>query len=260
MVIYYWFMLKMFTELFILVPFFILYVVGFISLSTFFILLFVLYWLPKPIVINLLEWMYPSVLTRNISSKNIALTFDDMPYGSHKEIIGLLDKHNMQGTFFVISSQITEQNRKIFVDAVKTGHQLANHGRTNSMHYLKNESALRSEIMHCDNIIKEIYKEAGVPIPSKMIYRPGCGLFGPAMLRLLKSLDYILALGSVYPNDPMIRFGSVNYLYLINHIERGDIVILHDRPWTPLALENLLGWMQLNSIKSVTINKLFNFD
>ena len=246
----------MLTELCILTPMAILYMANVISLNTIVIFILLVYWLPKFIFINTLERLCPSVLTRNVHSQSVALTFDDMPYGSHETIISTLDKHNMKGTFFIISGDITEANINIFVNAVKSGHQLANHGKTNSMHFLKDKNELTKEIMHCDTMIKDIYKIASIPLPSKMLYRPGCGVFGPEMLKLVTDLGYQLALGSTYPNDPMIRSSWINYWYIVNHIEKGDIVIMHDRSWTPDMLDNLLIWMNWQEMKSVTVEKL----
>lgn len=78
------------------------------------------YWLPKWLVLNLfLERFYPEIITRNKNSHNkIVLTFDDVPYGSHEEIIDLLNKYNMNATFFVISHYINDNN-DILINAVK---------------------------------------------------------------------------------------------------------------------------------------------
>jgi len=220
------------------------------------------YWLPKPIVLNmLLDRFFPQILSRVKTDKGqIALTFDDLPYGSHKEIIDLLNRNNMKGTFFMISGYLTPDNEELFVDAVKQGHQLANHGQTNSMHALKSKEELHKEVNHCHDAIVRIYEKAGVPLPAHMFYRPGCGLFNKAILALSeqeKFKGYQVALGSVYPNDPIVASSSINYWYLTQHIEKGDVVILHDRKWTPGMLEKLLPWLtDKKGLTSVTLNEL----
>jgi len=229
------------------------------------------YWLPKNIVISSLEFLFPAVITRNKEirdnpgniyiddNKRIALTFDDVLFGNHQEIISILDDYGMKGTFFVISGDV--DNPLIYnslVSAVKNGHQLANHGRTNSMHYLKNSATLIDEILHCDKLIHNIYADANADIEiNHLYYRPVCGLFGPQMLNIVKKLGYKLALGSVYPNDIVVTSSTINYLYLINHIEKGDVVILHDRSWTPHMLSKLLVWMAKRNYQSVTLANLF---
>jgi peptidoglycan/xylan/chitin deacetylase (PgdA/CDA1 family) len=186
----------------------------------------------------------------------IALTFDDSPYTSLHEILHILDQYEEKATFFIISGQVTTQYKEILKQAIKNGHQLGNHGHTNSMHALKSHNVLSDEITKCDNIIKQIYSEANVPLPKQMVYRPGCGLFNSMMLKLVKKLNYKLALGSVYPNDPIVIFPLINYLYLTYHIDHGDIIILHDRRWTPQMLEMLLQWMNLHKFQSVTLDEI----
>lgn len=223
------------------------------------VIICLVYWIPKWLILDLMmERLYPKILFRQkeVTGNRIALTFDDMPYGSHEQIIQLLDKHNMKGTFFVISDYFNEQNRQIFVDAVKNGHQLGNHGKTNSMHALHSKDKLSHEIDSCDNLIRQIYNEANVELPQLMCYRPGCGLFNQMMLDLVGQNNYTLTLGSVYPNDPMMPSSIINYHYLVAHIEAGDIVILHDRSWTPPLLERLLIWLTSNGFHSVTVNDL----
>lgn len=222
-------------------------------------IMLIIYWLPKFIVINALECLYPKIITRNPKSKYTSLTFDDMPNGNHKAIIEILDSYGMKGTFFIISGQITTHDMDIFIDAVKNGHQLANHGHTDSAHFLKIPYQFLKEITKCDNKIKEIYTIAGVDLPKKMFYRPGCGVFNRKIMDIIPLFQYKLALGSVYPNDPLIRNSNINYWYLKWHIDHGDAVVLHDRPWTPPMLKKLCKWMQQHGLKSVTMDELFNY-
>lgn len=248
------------AELLLCVPIAVLWVTDILPWYAAISIIFFIYWLPKSSIITALETFYPDVLTRNHNrqkNRPISLTFDDMPYGSHQEIIDILNEHDMRATFFVISSLINETNIEIFVEAVKKGHLLGNHGKTNSIHYLKSPNGLRAEIEDCDKVIRNIYEKAGVDYPRNMYYRPGCGLFCRAMLDVVHSLKYNLALGSVYPTDSIVRNSTVNYHYLINHIENGDIVILHDRTWTPLMLRRLMQWMKTKDLRSVTLNELF---
>lgn len=250
----------MVMELCLLAPLGVLYWNGYLPIKYCVGIMLFIYWLPKFFFVRLLETSYPQVVTRLINSKNtnyVALTFDDAPYGSHRQIIEKLDQYQMKGTFYIVSGQVTKNDFDSLVKAVQNGHQLGNHGKTNSMHFLKNKNDLTEEIKHCDQMIKDIYQAANMPLPKKMYYRPGCGMFGPEILEIAKKLGYELALGSVYPNDPTIIFSYINYLYIINHIEVGDVVITHDRSWTPNMLDKLLVWLEQHHMKSVTMNTLF---
>jgi len=216
--------------------------------------LIIAYWIPKFMLNYLPNDVITTLPESNQSSKTIALTFDDLPYGNHQEIINLLDQYDMKATLFIISDLMTDEDKEIFAKAVKNGHQLGNHGSTNSMHLLKNKDDLFFEIEECDKVIKEIYQLADVELPEIMVYRPGCGLFCNETIEVAKELGYQLALGSVYPHDPQIPILTINYLYLLRHIENRDVIILHDRKWTPPLLKKLLPWLQENEYQSVILD------
>jgi peptidoglycan/xylan/chitin deacetylase (PgdA/CDA1 family) len=260
----------MFTESLIIVPILCLIYYEYIQWYIGLIVLSTMYWIPKFIIIKTLNKLYPDILThRDYScsfgsySKPISLTFDDVPYEGGFEntnkIVKILDKYKMKGTFFVISDYVkTQKHRNLLVQMVKSGHQLGNHGKTNSMHALLSREKLIVEMDTCDRLIREIYSEANRTwLLNTMVYRPGCGLFHKGMIELCKEKNYRLALGSVYPNDPIVQSSMINYYYLINHIEAGDIVILHDRAWTPDLLEKLMTYLVENKFRSVTLDIQF---
>ncbi|QKF93513.1 polysaccharide deacetylase [Fadolivirus algeromassiliense] len=246
----------MIGEIILFSPLLIFWYFNIIGWKIFLLCFSIYYWLPKWLFLKLfVEKYYPQIITRDPTAvKKVVLTFDDIPYGSHKGIIDLLDRYNMKGVFFVISDYVDNLSKKILINAVLNGHQLGNHGKTNSIHALKSKLSLETEINSCDKLIKDIYDEAGVRLPSLMVYRPGCGLFNNRILKLMNDKGYTLALGSVYPNDPLFRWSLLNYYYIINHIENGDVIILHDREWTISLLEKLLPWLKENGYNTITFN------
>jgi peptidoglycan-N-acetylglucosamine deacetylase len=230
--------------------------------------LFLFYWLPKPIFVNLLQnKIYPKVAT-NIKSdhKAISLTFDDIPYvsttrseinkrvPSYIEIIKLLNIYKFKATFFIISDYLTPESEDMLINAIKDGHQLGNHGKTNSLHAIKNSLNAFEEIGSCHDKIVELYKRAATPLPKTMVYRPGCGLPSNNLFAACDHFGYKMVLGSVYPNDLIVPSSLINYLYLIAHIDKDDIVILHDRRWTPSLLQRLLPWLVTHGYHGITLS------
>lgn len=199
------------------------------------------------------------VITKgNGNDKVIALTIDDMPYGSHEKIINLLNKFQQKATFFIISDYINNSNIDILIDAVKNGHQLGNHGKTDTMHAILSEKQLKYEIETCDRLIKFIYDKANVDLPKVMVYRPGSGIYNNTMDNIMKQYGYKLILGNIYPQDPMIRSSIINYLYIISKISWGSIIIIHDRPWTIALLEWLLQYLSFNKYKAVKLTDILH--
>jgi len=223
----------------------ILIVVG-VTLLILLILAFLGYWIPKWPTMLILEKVFPTVQTRFSQPENsLALTFDDVPHSkeSFSDLLQILNEHSARATFFVISGQVDSSNRHLLIQALQDGHQLANHGKTDSMHVRKSVEEFQEEFNHCHQLLMELYREAKVPLPAQMFYRPGCGWFNRTMLKYIDDQDYRLALGSVYPNDPHVRHAGINLFYLRPHLQSGDIVILHDRKWTPPLIKRLLPWI-----------------
>jgi len=202
---------------------------------------------------------FKQMLTRNPKNINVALTFDDAPYTdkSFKEILTILDEYGMKGTFFVISDFVNNKNIDMLVEAVRNGHQLANHGKTNSIQGLKSRDDFEKELLGCDHSIKDIYIKANQPLPKKMLYRPHNTFFTKSVLDVLNQHNYQLTFGGTYPHDPIVHSPNINYHYIINHMERGDIIILHDRAWTASLLKQLLSYFSKNNIRSIKVDELF---
>lgn len=216
-----------------------------------------IYWLPKCIFVEFLNKWFPSVITHTkVKDKTIYLTFDDAPYGYSRRIMDQLDKWDMKASFFVISDYVTDATRGTMIQAIRDGHQLCNHGQKNSMAALLSYENLDKELGICQEVIDNLYDIAHVRLPKNKFYRPGCGLFNGKILQYMKENNYHLTLGSVYPNDPVFFIPYMNYLYLISHIESGDVIILHDRSWTPKTLEYLLPYLAKNGYKTEILDKL----
>lgn len=231
-----------------------------------------IYWLPRPLVLLTGKLLMPSVLlkgnhTNNLNSNVLSLTFDDVPFVNvsaswRLPLVEILNKFGQKATLFVIAGYVTSREHETaLVHAIQSGHQLANHGQTNTMHALLSADELEREIVLCDVLIKRLYKQAGKALPKVMLYRPGCGVLTPFLLQTARRLQHRVVLGTIYPNDPVVRCPAINLWYLQSHIQTRpfgtqDIVILHDRTWTLTLLDHLLPFLAEHKIKSVPIDNL----
>ena len=70
-------------------------------------------------------------LTKQLKEKKVAyLTFDDGPSFLTKEVVEILKKENIQATFFLIGSQIMEEEEELLKRMVEDGHLLGIHTYT----------------------------------------------------------------------------------------------------------------------------------
>jgi len=185
--------------------------------------------------------------------KNVLLTFDDVPYDedSFSKLLDILRTFREKAIFFVISSQINESNSHLLVRAIKEGHCLSNHGVYNHYHCFRSYETVKYEIEACQNHIRQIYWNAQKEYPKLHFFRPGGGIMNSTIQQICSELNMIPLLGSVYPHDPHIRSTDMNLWYIQYHLEENDILILHDRIWTPVLLQKLLKWMHKNNFRTV---------
>lgn len=158
-----------------------------------------------------------------------------------------MDEFNAKATFFVISSYVNEQNKPLLSRAIKSGHHLANHGQTNSRHFLCSYSKLYNEIINCQKLIEEIYNCNKCPMPKIKYFRPGHGFVTNNIIRLCESNNYKIVLGSIYPQDTKLPFPNLIYNYIKLKIKPNDIIILHDRKFTPSVLKKTLKYLKKNN-------------
>lgn len=199
----------------------------------------------------------------------IALTFDDVPSKHFGEILTLLAEYNQKATFFVISSYVTDVKESQNIDpgarssllaqltgAVQQGHELANHGSTNSMHALQSRSVFNKQLEDCETLLDDIYAAAEIARPTVRLFRPGCGILTPNMLECVRAKGMRVALGSVHGCDPFLPCPLLQMAFARYHIVPGTIAIFHDLRWTPALLRRLLPWMQKMNITSRPVHTL----
>ena len=203
----------------------------------------------------------PSVLTCARSGRRrVAITIDDVPdgdVGSLEKILAELRAYNVCATFFVIASEDARVLENTLVDAVRnTRHQLANHGTSNCKHALLSAKEIREQVESCATFIDRVYNLAGRQAPRQRFYRPGSGFFTPSMF----SLNHRVTLGTIYPHDARISWVWLNVAFVKARLWLsgfdGDIVILHNRPWTPFVLRRIIPWLQEQNVEFVTLTKI----
>ena len=94
-------------------------------------------------------------------SKYLCLSFDDGPNiipgdTTMNDMLDIMEKHNVPGSFFLIGNKITEENKKIIMRAVKMGCDIQNHSWTHSFMSKMTPEQIREEYKKCDDVITEL--------------------------------------------------------------------------------------------------------
>jgi len=214
-------------------------------------------WVKTPRVIRALMpdvlWQMPT------KDKVLYLTFDDGPVPEATPfVLEQLEKYNAKATFFCIGDNV-RKHPDIFQQVINAGHTVANH----TMHHISgweiSEEKYLDEVSKCDDILgptsfRQDNKEIG---QSVQLFRPPYGKLKPSQYRKLKD-KYRIVLWDILSYDFDLNLsGETVADNVIQNVEAGSIVVLHDSvkafPRLQIALPKILqyfaerGW-QFGSI------------
>eukprot|EP01124_Arcella_intermedia_P019141 TRINITY_DN26278_c0_g1_i1.p1 TRINITY_DN26278_c0_g1~~TRINITY_DN26278_c0_g1_i1.p1 ORF type:complete len:238 (-),score=16.96 TRINITY_DN26278_c0_g1_i1:36-749(-) len=220
-------------------------------------LLYTAYVPPHPLIDMLSAFSKDKVLFRNKACQRnmISLTIDDAPTVDTRRIAELLRKYEAKATFFVIGSFVErcDPQRELLEELVREGHELGNHGYEDVAAVRLDAPTLREHIQKTEALLS-------FPGSSRTRwFRPGSGFYHEGMVDSVQGMGYSVALGSVYPHDPVVRSAWVNSNYLLWKTSPGDILILHDRPWTIATLEIVLPELKSRGFQIVTLSELMDY-
>lgn len=168
---------------------------------------------------------YDAVYAGDPAEKVLYLTFDaGYENGQTEKILDTLNKHNAQGTFFLVGNYI-DHNRDLVRRMVEEGHIVANH----TMHHpdMQNLSAEKftQELQELETLFQEV---TGKELPK--FYRPPQGNYSEENLKTAQKLGYRTVFWSLayadWDNqaqpDPEAALEK-----LLSRTHNGAVVLLH---------------------------------
>ena len=191
----------------------------------------------------------------------IALTIDDSPddrseingENTTKNILKILEKYQVNATFFIISSQ-AENKPEIVKEIVKQGHEIGNH-LTKDEPSIKLGDKFETELLKAEKILSEF-----APLTW---FRPGSGWCNSEMATIAKQHNYKIALGSVWSYDTSIPSSQFASWFIFRNARPGAIIVLHDRgknsargKRTVETLDRVIPQLQKQGYRLVTLSEL----
>lgn len=189
------------------------------------------------------------------AGKTVALTFDDGPTEFTPEFLALLKKTDAKVTFFCIGRQV-EKHPAILAQIMADGHEIGNHTfshlhRTGFM----GTQDLVTEIKSCDRALQ---KAGNV---ETQLYRPPFGVTNPNIAKAVQSTGKISIGWNVRSLDTVIKDEKQIAQRVLNKIQPGSIVLMHDTSLKSLkALEILLLNLKQQGYRFVTVSTLLNLN
>ncbi len=189
----------------------------------------------------------PNIIKLDSNKKTVALTFDDGPNKNTLSILDTLKDNHASATFFMVGTNINN-----FSDTVKRisdeGHELGSHSYSHkSLLHVKNEE-LEKEINEVSRLVKNI---TGTDI--KLLRPP----YGSINGEIKDKYPYSYIMWSVDPEDWRYKDAAIVREHVLDKVEDGDIILLHDIHFTTAeSLKLILPELYIRGYQVVSVSKL----
>lgn len=172
-------------------------------------------WIKQKLVINKVE----------TDKKIIALTFDDGPDPVNTPVLlNILKKHNVTATFFLMGAR-AEKYQKLAQRIALEGHEIGNHTYSHPDFNNKSNDFIINEIKRTDLIIYQLTGQ------KPHLFRPPGGYLSYALVDFTRYNEITIAYWT-YQQDSKDWYNGVKASkiarHIINNLEPGQIIILHD--------------------------------
>jgi peptidoglycan-N-acetylglucosamine deacetylase len=187
----------------------------------------------------------------NARSNKIALTFDDGPCAQTKDILQVLDKHQVKASFFLIGQNVA-LNIDIAYEISQKGHTIGNHSYYHKSWFpIIGAGRIKKELIDTQNIIT-------LTTSKKPIYfRPPFGITNPLIAKALKNFNFKTIGWSVRSLDTVTDNPDRILTRIKNKISPGSIILMHDTTKNAaLVLEQLLIYCKQKNLEPVNLEKL----
>jgi len=190
----------------------------------------------------------------NTTEKVVALTFDDGPDKPYTEqILGVLDKHNVKATFFVLGGN-AKANPDLIKKIMASGHDLGNHTMSHQKMKGRTVEAMRNDIASVDKILRDLGYE------KEITFRAPFGITSPNLKEALQQLNKRMVLFTFLPQDWTKISAQQIYDNVMKQMKPGLIITLHDggnhRENTVKATEMLIENLQKQGYRFLTVSDL----
>ncbi|MDT8861844.1 polysaccharide deacetylase family protein [Alkalihalobacillus sp. MEB130] len=193
------------------------------------------------------------------NEKVVSLTFDDGPGVHTHEILDILKKHDVKGTFYLTGYEIekyVDDAKKI----VQEGHEIGNHSYSHQRMVFKSPSFIKEEVDKTDELIRQIGYEG------EITFRPPFGkrlVFLPYYLsKQDRKTIYMNIEPDSYPEIAADANEIVNHV--VEKIEPGSIILLHvmyeSRRESLDSVEGIITSLKEEGYTFVTISELLKYE
>jgi peptidoglycan/xylan/chitin deacetylase (PgdA/CDA1 family) len=195
----------------------------------------------------------PYVRVAGSQHREIALTFDDGPGPYTPEVLSVLARENVPGTFFEVG--VLEQYfHASTAEIVARGYPIGDHTQTHAPMSKLSAAGQQSQLLEETSQIGAF----GAPFPR--LFRPPYGLWNSTTLSLLKKYRMLMILWTVDTSDYREPGVSAIVNSAVSGARPGAIILMHDaggnRSETVEALPLIISALRARGYKLVTVPRL----
>lgn len=178
-------------------------------------------WWCSPLLFRLADATSDGALYRVPAADSaVALTIDDAPRpGTTDAILRVLERHGARATFFVIGSR-ARRHPALVRSIRRGGHEIAHHMWRDRRSLGLDSASFRRALLRTDSTLS--------PFGDPRWLRPAGGLYSGWMVRAARRQGHRIALGDVYPFDPVVRWPPIVTRFVLAWVRPGSVIILHD--------------------------------
>jgi len=192
------------------------------------------------------------IKTGNVTTNEVALTFDDGPGPETTKILRSLARWDAGATFFVLGDRITGR-ASVLAEELRAGHDVGNHSYTHPDLRTMGEKA-RPEL---ERTSARIYEATGF---KPCLFRPPFGGVNARLVKQARELGMLSVGWDVDTGDYNTPATDVIVERVLSAVKPGSIVLLHDGtsggPATSAAVPKILRGLRKKGYRSVPLTQL----
>jgi len=203
----------------------------------------------KPLVKNILYFVFSPFLIRRGKKDGIYITFDDGPHPDNTPLIlSILNKTKSKATFFMVGSEMKKYPELVSA-VIEQGHLIGYHSRNHRS--LKKLTI--SEVIDDFSMAKSLEEKFNIKIK---YYRPPYGDLTLFSFFYLVFTGWKIIMWSLNSMDSFDNIISIKGNVDVNKIEIGDIILFHDDyDVTSSILEEIIRKYRDNNIDLLRLDQ-----
>lgn len=197
-----------------------------------------------PVTNTNLEPSHPIIY--DVPVGNIALTFEGGPSKHSIEIMNVLNKYKVGGTFFFTGANVKKYPHHV-KNIYTNGYSIGNHGMNHFSLPILSYEQQESELVESKELIESVINDKVV------LFRPPYGAFNEDTEALINKYQYKMILWNNDPED----WKTHDTAKILNHIKHsnvsGSIIILHETQAVLNALPSIIEYLQELDLQIISL-------